>query len=66
MCSKSLRTDLLDADHVDRPADEVEHLLTPEIIADLEQIIAEERGIDPDEVVNIHGTLSHYRRGGRE
>ena len=57
---------ILDADHVDRPADEVEHLLTPEIIADLEQILAEERGIDPDEVVNIHGTLSHYRRGGRE
>ena len=48
---------------MDRPADEVEHLLTPEIIADLEQILAEERGIDPDEVVNIHGTLSHYRRG---
>ena len=57
---------ILDADHVDRPADEVEHLLTPEIIADLEQILAEERGIDADEVVNIHGTLSHYRRGGRE
>ena len=51
---------------MDRPADEVEHLLTPEIIADLEQILAEERGIDTDEVVNIHGTLSHYRRGGRE
>jgi manganese/zinc/iron transport system permease protein len=57
---------ILDADHVDRPADEVEHLLTPEIIAHLEQIVAEERGINPDQVVNIHGTLSHYRKGGRE
>ncbi len=57
---------ILDADHVDRPADEVEHLLTPEIITRLEEIVAEERGIDPDQVVNIHGSLSHYRRGGRE
>jgi manganese/zinc/iron transport system permease protein len=57
---------ILNADHVDRPADEVEHLLTPEIIERLEQILSEERGIDPQQVVNIHGSLSHYRRGGRE
>jgi len=57
---------ILDADHVDRPADEVEHLLTPEIIERLEQILSAERGIDPQQVVNIHGSLSHYRRGGRE
>ena len=57
---------ILDADHVDRPADEVEHLLTPEIIARLEEILARERGIDPAEVVNLHGTGSQYRRGGRE
>ena len=56
---------ILDADHVDRPADEVEHLLTPEIIADLEQILAEERGIDPDEVVNIHEHQSLSPRGAR-
>lgn len=57
---------ILNADHVDRPADEVEHLLTPEIIARLEQILVEERGIDSQQIVNIHGSLSHYRRGGRE
>ncbi|MFT5090601.1 MAG: manganese/zinc/iron transport system permease protein [Candidatus Latescibacterota bacterium] len=57
---------ILDADHVDRPADEVEHLLTPEIIDRLEHILSEERGIDPQQVVNIHGSLSHYRSGGRE
>lgn len=57
---------ILDADHVDRPADEVEHLLTPEIIIRLEEILARERGIDPGQVVNLHGTGSEYRRGGRE
>ena len=57
---------ILDADHVDRPADEVEHLLTPGIIARLEEILARERGIDPAEIVNLHRTGSQYRRGGRE
>ena len=57
---------ILDADHVDRPADEVEHLLTPGIIARLEEILARERGIDPAQIVNLHGTGSQYRRGGRE
>lgn len=57
---------ILDADHVDRPADEVEHLLTPEIIAELEDILQREQGLDPTRIVNIHGTGSHYRRGGRE
>ena len=57
---------ILDADHVDRPADEVEHLLTPEIIIRLEDILARERGIDPAQIVTLHGTGSQYRRGGRE
>ena len=57
---------ILDDDHVDRPADEVEHLLTPGIIARLEEILARERGIDPAQIVNLHGTGSQYRRGGRE
>ena len=57
---------ILDADHVDRPADEVEHLLTPEIIVRLEEILARERGIDTEQIINLHGTGSQYRRGGRE
>jgi manganese/zinc/iron transport system permease protein len=57
---------ILDADHVDRPADEVEHLLTPEIIIRLEDILARERGIDPAQIVTLHGTGSQYRRGGCE
>ena len=57
--------EILDADHVDRPADEVEHLLTPAIIARLEEILVRERGIDIDQIVNLHGTGSRYRPGGR-
>ncbi len=57
--------EILDADHVDRPADEVEHLLTPTIIARLEEILVRERGIDIDQIVNLHGTGSRYRPGGR-
>ena len=58
--------DILSADHVDRPADEVEHLLTPELIGRLEDILQREHGLDPKSVVNIHETGSGYRPHGRE
>lgn len=58
--------DILSADHVDRPADEVEHLLTPELIARLEEILEREHGLDPKQVVNIHESGSGYRPRGRE
>ena len=57
---------ILDLDHVDRSADEIEHLLTPEIIVQIETLLEKERGIRPDEVVNIHGSLSHYRKRGQD
>ena len=57
---------ILDIDHVDRSADEVEHLLTPEIIVQIEKLLEKERGISPNEVVNIHGSLSHYRKRGQD
>lgn len=57
---------ILDIDHVDRSADEVEHLLTPEIIMQIEKLLEKERGISPNEVVNIHGSLSHYRKRGQD
>jgi manganese/zinc/iron transport system permease protein len=55
--------DILAADHVDRPADEVEHLLTPEIIARLEEILQRDHGLDPARVINIHETGSGYGAG---
>jgi len=58
--------DILATDHVDRPADEVEHLLTPEIIRRLEELLAREHGLDPARVVNIHDSDSGYRPRGRE
>ena len=58
--------EILAVDHVDRPADEVEHLLTPQIIERLEDILREERGINVDEMGNIHQTASGYRAGGRD
>jgi len=58
--------DILAADHVDRPADEVEHLLTPELISRLEDILERDHGLDPKSVVNIHETGSGYRPRGRE
>jgi manganese/zinc/iron transport system permease protein len=57
--------DILAADHVDRPADEVEHLLTPELLLRLEEILQQAHGLDPKRVVNIHETGSGYRPGGR-
>lgn len=50
---------ILERDHVDRPADEVEHILTPEMIDQLETLLANEN-IDTD----IHATDSGYRRTG--
>ena len=50
---------ILETDHVDRPADEVEHILTPEMIDQLETLLANEN-IE----VDIHGTGSGYRRMG--
>jgi manganese/zinc/iron transport system permease protein len=58
--------DILSADHVDRPADEVEHLLTPELIVRLEEILQRDHGLDPKRVVNIHESGSGYRPSGRE
>ena len=56
--------DILAPDHVDRPADEVEHLLTPEIIVRLEEILERDHGLDPARVINIHETGSRYGAGG--
>ena len=58
--------DILSADHVDRPADEVEHLLTPVILERLEEILQRDHGIDTELVVDIHGSGSQYRTAGRE
>ena len=58
--------DILAADHVDRPADEVEHLLTPDILERLEEILRRDHGIDTERVVDIHGSGSGYRPAGRE
>ena len=58
--------EILAEDHVDRPADEVEHLLTREIIERLEDILEEEQALDRRQVATIHGPGSGYRRGGRE
>ena len=54
---------ILEEDHVDRPADEVEHILTPEIIEQLELILAQE---DIDISEDIHKTHSGYRRAGED
>lgn len=54
---------ILVEDHVDRPADEVEHILTPEIIAKLEAILAREN-VDVEHVSSIHQTVSGYRKAG--
>ena len=58
--------DILAPDHVDRAADEVEHLLTPEIIARLEEILERDHGLDPARVINIHQTGSRYGAGGED
>ena len=57
---------ILEIDHVDRSADEIEHLLTPQIIEQIEILLENERGISPNEIVNIHGSLSHYRKRGQD
>jgi manganese/zinc/iron transport system permease protein len=57
---------ILTADHVDRPADEVEHLLTPEIIARLEEILVREKGIDAARITDLHVEDNLYRQGGRD
>ena len=54
---------ILEEDHVDRSADEVEHILTPEIIEQLETFLAEE---DIDVAGDIHKTQSGYRRAGED
>ena len=50
----------LQLDHVDRPADEVEHILTPEILERLESVLADE-GIDMEQITNIHRTKSGFK-----
>ena len=59
---------ILAEDHVDRPADEVEHLLTPQIIERLEEILRDEENIDPVSLSSIHAAEgdSRYRPGGRD
>ncbi len=55
--------EILELDHVDRPADEVEHVMTPHLIERLETFMRSE-GIDTTEITNIHKTESGYRPGG--
>ena len=47
----------LQLDHVDRPADEVEHILTPEIVEALERTL-EEAKVDTDSPQSVHPTIS--------
>jgi len=56
---------ILEEDHVDRPADEVEHILTPDIMRRLEVILAEEN-IDVENVTSIHATASGFRKAGQD
>jgi len=56
---------ILGEDHVDRPADEVEHILTPSIIERLEQILVAEN-IDVENVSSIHNTESGFRKAGQD
>ena len=56
---------ILEQDHVDRPADEVEHILTPEIITRLEEILKAEH-IDVENVTSIHATESGFRKAGQD
>lgn len=58
--------EILAADHVDRPADEVEHLLTPAIIAQLEEILQREGKLDTARLADVHEGESGYRTGGRD
>ncbi|MBT4141085.1 MAG: iron chelate uptake ABC transporter family permease subunit [Candidatus Latescibacteria bacterium] len=56
---------ILEEDHVDRSADEVEHILTPQIIERLEAILVEEN-IDVENVTSIHATDSGFRKAGQD
>ena len=56
---------ILGEDHVDRSADEVEHILTPSIIERLEQILVAEN-IDVENVSSIHHTESGFRKAGQD
>ncbi len=58
--------EILAADHVDRPADEVEHLLTPQIILQLEEILQREEQLDTARLADLHQGESGYRPGGRD
>ncbi|MBD3273684.1 MAG: iron chelate uptake ABC transporter family permease subunit [Candidatus Marinimicrobia bacterium] len=55
-----LHKDMLTIDHHDRPADEVEHVLTPELIQQLEDHLSS-IGINTAEITNIDETESGYR-----
>jgi manganese/zinc/iron transport system permease protein len=44
----------LEPDHVHRDADEMEHILSPDVLERLEELLKRE-GIDTEQVVNIHG-----------
>lgn len=56
---------ILEEDHVDRSADEVEHILTPAIMEKLEAILAEEN-IDVENISSIHATDSGFRKAGQD
>ena len=43
----------LKPDHVHRDADEIEHILSPEIIAELEEILRAE-GVDTKRITSLH------------
>jgi manganese/zinc/iron transport system permease protein len=58
--------DILATDHVDRPADEVEHLLTPQILAQLEELLQRDQVVTGAAVGDIHASGSGYRRAGQE
>ena len=52
--------DILAIDHVAGPADELEHLLTPDIITRLEEILQRDHDLDPTTIINIHDNESGY------
>jgi manganese/zinc/iron transport system permease protein len=50
----------LKLDHVDRPADDVEHILTPEIVEELEKTLKEAE-VNTDSPQSVHPTISTGR-----
>jgi manganese/zinc/iron transport system permease protein len=57
-----LYRDILKRDHLDAAADEIEHILTPEIVRRLEEILATENGAS-EVTESLHNGQSKYERG---